>query len=189
MSKHYGWGWRPGRGWGGLHDEPGLGFSGLGFVFGGPGRFFESGQARLAILSLLADGPKHGYELIKDLAARSGGAYRASAGTIYPTLQLLEDQDLVTAEQQDGKKVYRLTDAGRAELDREQDTVDKIWERASNWGDWSQWMRSDAADIVRPMAETLKATFKAARKAARDPKRARRVKEILEDTLKRLEDL
>jgi len=190
MTKHEGWGWRPGRGWGGLHDKPGVAFSGIGFVFGGPGRrFFESGQARLAILSLLDDGPKHGYELIKELAARSGGAYRASAGTIYPTLQLLEDQDMVVAGQQDGKKVYRLTAKGRAELEREHDTVDRIWERASNWEDWSSWMQSDAADIVRPMADTIKATFKAARKAARDPKRARRVWEILDDARKRLEDL
>ena len=54
-------------------------------------RFFESGEVRLAILSLLSDGPKHGYQLMKDLEERSGGLYKASAGSIYPTLQQLVD--------------------------------------------------------------------------------------------------
>jgi len=62
---------------------------------GGPwgwGRFFGAGEVRLALLSLLENEPKHGYQLMKDLEDRSGGLYRASAGTIYPTLQLLEDE-------------------------------------------------------------------------------------------------
>ena len=67
-------------------------------------RFFESGEVRLAILSLLSDGPKHGYQLMKDLEERSGGLYKASAGSIYPTLQQLEDEDLISSDQQSGKR-------------------------------------------------------------------------------------
>jgi len=67
---------------------------------GGPrgGRFFGFGEARLAILSLLKEGPKHGYQLIKELEQRSGGLYRASAGTVYPTLQQLEDEKLLAQQ-------------------------------------------------------------------------------------------
>ena len=59
-------------------------------AFGSRVRFFESGEVRLAVLSLLAEGPKHGYQLIKEMLDRSGGLYRASAGTVYPTLQQME---------------------------------------------------------------------------------------------------
>src|ERR1700724_4101046 len=81
-------------------------------------RFFGPGEVRLAILSLLADGPRHGYELMKLLAQRSGGIYRASAGTIYPTLQQLEDEKLLCSEVQDGRKLYTLTAEGLQEIER-----------------------------------------------------------------------
>ena len=103
MSRH----WKPrgSGGWGPWEDwGPFSGFA------GGPGgRFFGFGEVRLAILSLLQEGPKHGYQLIKELTDRSGGLYRASAGTVYPTLQQLEDEGLVLSDHQDGRKVYRLT--------------------------------------------------------------------------------
>src|SRR5262245_12293522 len=98
------------------------------------GRFFGPGEVRLALLSLLADGPCHGYDLMRRLEERSEGTYRASAGTVYPTLQQLEDEGLVASEERDGKRVYRLTDAGRAELARRADAVDRIWRRAEDWG-------------------------------------------------------
>src|ERR1700724_2756275 len=100
------------------------------------GRFFGPGEVRLALLSLLTESPMHGYELMKQLEERSGGIYRASAGTVYPTLQQLEDEGLVAAETQDGKKVYWLTDAGKHELERNGEAVGAIWRRARRWQDW-----------------------------------------------------
>ena len=79
------------------------------------GRFFGPGEVRLALLSLLTEAPVHGYELMKRLEERSGGVYRASAGTVYPTLQQLEDEGLINSESHEGKKVYRLTDEGERE--------------------------------------------------------------------------
>ncbi len=99
----------------------------------GPGRFFGPGEVRLALLSLLADEPMHGYELMKRLEERSGGIYRASAGTIYPTLQQLEDEGHIVSDSVDGKRVYKLTEAGRRELAERDEAVRQIWRRARRW--------------------------------------------------------
>ena len=74
------------------------------------------GEIRNALLAVLADGPGHGYELMSRLEAKTGGVWRPSPGSVYPTLQLLEDEGVVRSEQRDGKRVYELTDAGRAEV-------------------------------------------------------------------------
>lgn len=167
------------------------GWSGGGFGAFGPlgakRRFFESGEVRLAILSLLADGPKHGYELIKQLEARSGGLYRASAGAVYPTLQLLEDEGLIVSETQDGKRVYRITDEGKAELERESETVDEIWSRAGRWNEWSQWMGPQAVAIAGPLAQVVKSALKALHEAGDSSDKQDRVREILERARKDLE--
>jgi DNA-binding PadR family transcriptional regulator len=77
---------------------------------------FSHGRLRLYLLKLLADGPKHGYELIRLLENRFHGLYAPSAGTIYPRLARLEADGLVTHTAAGGRKVYDITDAGRAEL-------------------------------------------------------------------------
>lgn len=91
------------------------------FGFGGPPRMFGRGDLKYALLDLLRDRPKHGYEMIKDLEDRSGGFYTPSAGAIYPTLQLLEDRSWVAVEMVEGKKVYSITDAGRQALSEHQE--------------------------------------------------------------------
>src|SRR6185312_1451742 len=86
------------------------------FNFGGGARMFGRGDLKYALLGLLQEHPKHGYEMIKDLEERSGGFYSPSAGAIYPTLQLLEDRGWVSVEVVEGKKVYTLTADGGAAL-------------------------------------------------------------------------
>jgi DNA-binding PadR family transcriptional regulator len=73
------------------------------------------GDVRTAILAVLKDEPMHGYQVIRVLEERSGGHWRPSAGSIYPTLQQLEDEGLVRSEEVDGRRTYRLTDEGHAE--------------------------------------------------------------------------
>lgn len=75
------------------------------------------GDVRAAVLSLLAEEPMHGYQIIREIEERSGGSWKPSAGSVYPTLQLLADEGLVAAEEQNGRKTYSLTDAGRAAAD------------------------------------------------------------------------
>jgi DNA-binding PadR family transcriptional regulator len=72
------------------------------------------GEVRAAILALLGERPMHGYQIIHEIDERSGGDWKPSAGSVYPTLQLLADEGLIVAEETDGRKVWSLTDSGRA---------------------------------------------------------------------------
>ena len=76
------------------------------------------GEIRTAVLAVLAEAPGHGYEVMQRLEEKSGGVWRPSPGSVYPTLQLLEDEGLVRSTERDGKRVYELTDEGRAEATR-----------------------------------------------------------------------
>jgi DNA-binding PadR family transcriptional regulator len=86
-------------------------------AWGGGGRRMRRGDVRGEVLSALLDGPAHGYEVIRRLEEKSGGMWRPSPGSVYPTLQMLEDAGLVRASEQDGRRTYELTDEGRAEAE------------------------------------------------------------------------
>ena len=75
------------------------------------------GQIRTALLAVLVEEPGHGYDVMQKLEDKTGGAWRPSPGSVYPTLQLLEDEGLVRSSERDGKRVFEITDAGRAEAD------------------------------------------------------------------------
>lgn len=151
--------------------------------WGRRGRFFGAGEVRIAILSLLAEKPRHGYELMKEMEARSGGSYRVSAGTMYPALQQLEDEGMIVSETKDGKRVYQLTELGKQELERERATADDIWRRTSDWGEWGNWI------VGSPLGPLMKATFRAMKHATREPEKRKRVEEILDRARRELEDL
>ena len=80
---------------------------------GGRGRA-RRGDVRASILALLKDRPMHGYEMIQEIGERSGGAWKPSPGSVYPTLQLLEDEGLIISASEGGKKLFTLTDPGRS---------------------------------------------------------------------------
>ena len=180
---------RCGGWWKGAMGAP---FIGGGFPWGRGGRwgrFFGPGEIRLALLSMLEGGPKHGYELMKELETKSGGIYKASAGAVYPALQQLEDEGLVTSEAVAGKRTYSLTDAGRAELQRESETVKRIWQRAEQAGDWAPWMGMEGAEVMRPAADLMKTALRAATRGSHDSARIAKIREILERTRKEIEGL
>lgn len=172
----------------------GVPFMGGGFPWGGRGgrwgRFFGPGEIRLALLSMLESGPKHGYELMKELESKSAGIYKASAGAIYPALQQLEDEGLVTSDQPAGKRTYVLTDAGKAELQREADTVKKIWQRAEQAGDWAPFFAfGGGAEVARPAAEVLKTATGVASRVSHDSDRINKIREILGRAKREIESL
>jgi DNA-binding PadR family transcriptional regulator len=144
------------------------------------GRRFESGQIRLALLALLEERPRHGYDLMKELDRRFGSNGRVSAGSIYPTLQLLEDEGLVTSRQEDGRKVYELTDAGRAELDREREHVDRLWRKAAEWQQWSSEGTIDTAAVWISFGKLAKAVAGSLRRSGGDSKKAERIREKID---------
>ncbi|MFF4197015.1 PadR family transcriptional regulator [Nonomuraea sp. NPDC001831] len=107
----------PGGPWGGHH--------GWG---GGRGRKAKRGDVRAAILALLAEEPRNGYQIIQEIAERSEGGWKPSPGAVYPALQQLTDEGLVISEENEGRKTFRLTDEGRAYIDAHADEVRAPWD-------------------------------------------------------------
>src|SRR6187431_1903283 len=102
------------------------------------------GEIRPLILTVLAAKPTHGYEIITELQAQSGGRWRPSAGSVYPTLQQLADEGLVTSEDVDGRRVYTLTDEGKAAA---------AAGPGSPWGDARREAGTDVRHLARQVAE------------------------------------
>ncbi len=126
----------PGGPFGGRRER-GSGRRGRGFGLGpdapmGRGPRRGRGDVRTAALLLLLERPMHGYEMIQEIRERSGEAWSPSPGAIYPTIQLLADEGLITTNDQDGKKVSSLTDAGRTAAEELASTKTAPWDDASN---------------------------------------------------------
>lgn len=135
------------------------------------------GDVRAAVISLLAERPMHGYQIITEIADRSGGAWKPSAGSVYPTLQQLADEGLITAEEQGGRKTYSLTDAGIA---ASEDSAEKPapWETVGH--------RSAGQHAALPKAgmELAAATAQVARTGS--PDQVQDAVAVLEDARRRL---
>lgn len=119
---------------------------------GGPRgrRMFDSGELRLVLLKLIADEPRHGYDLIRSIEELTGGAYAPSPGVVYPTLTLLDDMDLIEARQAEGaKKLFAVTEAGTAHLAENAEQVDALFARLAEVG--AERARTDSASVRRAM--------------------------------------
>jgi len=135
-----------------MHDHPGLGFagrergafargfrapgpSGFGRGFGeGRGRLFEAGEVKLVILKLLSEQPSYGYQLIKTMEQRLSGGYTPSAGVIYPTLTMLEEEGLAAASTENNKKVYSVTPEGIEYLEANKEHIKELFEHLEETG-------------------------------------------------------
>lgn len=152
----------------------------------------ERGDLRYVILDLLKDKPGYGYELIQALEERFHGFYSPSAGTVYPTLQWLQDLGYVSVAEQDGRKVYTITDAGRAHLTERKARVEEVWERMGGfWGgpggphghhgphDRDEWR--DFGREMRDLGRDMSDMFKGLRHDARhiSPEKLSRVREVV----------
>lgn len=148
---------------------------------GGPwgrGGRMRRGDIRTALLAILEEGPGHGYELIRRLEERSDGAWRPSPGSVYPTLQMLEDEGLVSSSERDGKRTFELTDAGSAEAaERVAEAGAPPWELAGRGG------RSHG-ELREAMAQLGLATKQIAGAGTADQRD--RAVEVLRDARKRL---
>lgn len=129
---------------------------------------FRHGRLRLYLLRLLDEEPRHGYDIIRLLRDRFMGVYAPSPGTIYPRLARLEEEGLVTHDEENGRKVYRITEAGREELRNRGDELDELEEELS----------ASVSDIVREVREDVRETVRSLREeltyAAREMRRSER---------------
>ncbi|MFE8013553.1 PadR family transcriptional regulator [Streptomyces antibioticus] len=158
---------------GGPGFGPGGGFGpgfGPGGPWGGRGRGGPRGRARrgdvrASILALLKDRPMHGYEMIQEIAERSGGAWKPSPGSVYPTLQLLEDEGLIGSETEGGKKLFALTEEGRAAAE---EGPDAPWEDAGRGVDWEALgeVRQAGFGLMEAFGQVWKAGSKGQREKA-----------------------
>jgi DNA-binding PadR family transcriptional regulator len=126
--------WHEGGGRGRGHRAGGGGGSHRGG--GRRGRVFDQGDLRLIMLELMTEAPRHGYEIIKSIEEKVGGAYSPSPGVVYPTLTLLEEMGFATVASTDGaRKLYAITPEGKAHLDTNRATLDAIAQRMKQIGD------------------------------------------------------
>lgn len=124
------------------------------------------GKVRPLILAVLYEQPMHGYQVMQELEARTGGRWRPSAGTIYPTLQQLEDEQLVRTEEQDGRKVYRLTDEGRAAAEESPLTRHPWFDKQA--GRQSMDLRRLAVQLIGATVQVQRVGSDKAQREARD---------------------
>ncbi|OFW58631.1 MAG: hypothetical protein A2133_07850 [Actinobacteria bacterium RBG_16_64_13] len=152
----------------------------------GPGaRYFERGGIKFAVLEHLKDKPRHGYDIIRDMEERSGGFYSPSPGAIYPTLQALEDQDLVTSAVEEGKKVYTITEAGLAFLEENKERATGHRERwEAHWGPGAKGESWGAVGAA--IRETMGEVKRAVRGSEGDPGKLKEIGEVLEEAAERI---
>lgn len=148
-------------------------------------RWLERGDLKFAILALLRDRPMHGYEVMQVLEEESAGSYKASPGSIYPTLQLLEDLGYLDARTRDGRKIYSITDAGRAYLDDNKDKVRSIFERVSEFS--NRFFTRDVSALTRRISRLTRATFQGAVGWVEDEQLFSDMKGVLDRAVKDME--
>jgi DNA-binding PadR family transcriptional regulator len=151
------------------------------------GNWFESGDMKYVILKLLRDKPMHGYEVMKALEEETNGCYSPSPGTVYPTLQWLEDEGLVKAGEVNEKKVYAITDAGRAFLEENKGTVDDIFERVTDTIE--QFVGGPMPEVNKAVGKIVANAYRAAWKHGADNERRKKIAEVLKTAADELEAL
>jgi DNA-binding PadR family transcriptional regulator len=140
-------------------------------------QMFESGEVKYVILRLLKEKPRHGYEIMRALEEKMGGCYTPSAGTVYPTLQLLEDQGYIRAVETEGKKVYHMTPEGEKFLAEHRDILDDILERIRDTV--RDFAGGDMGELHSAFARVARVTFGRAWRKGPEHPALKRVSEIL----------
>ncbi|WP_239162144.1 PadR family transcriptional regulator [Acrocarpospora phusangensis] len=169
------------HGWGGFGGGP---FGPPGFMFGGRGGGFgrtrkaKRGDVRAAILALLAEEPRNGYQIIQEIAERSQGGWKPSPGAVYPALQQLTDEGLVRAQEIDGRKTFQLTEAGQAYIAEHASEVRAPWEE----------MTPDIGDDVHELFDLSRQAASALFQIAQGGSdgQLRQAKQILAETRRKL---
>ncbi len=142
--------------------------------FGYAQRVFQKGDFKYLILDLLKDKPRYGYEIIRALEERFHGFYAPSPGIVYPTLQMLEEMGYVTSSQQEAKRIYTITDAGRSFLAEREKTTEEAKSRMEKW---SPEIRAKLHQTMRQLWEIGKLIGRQA--YGMDPEKLEKVQQII----------
>jgi len=145
----------------------------------GRARFFGLGEVRLAVLSMIEESPKHGYQLMKELTSRLGSLHRVGSGTVYPVLKQLEHDGLVQYQMNEGRKTYSLTKTGRKLLAGEAEAISGIWKRAEEAEEFGQHIGPHSMAVLGPLFELYTAALRAAEWTDSNPDREDQVRSIL----------
>jgi DNA-binding PadR family transcriptional regulator len=183
---------------GGGFEGPGGGFGRGGHGFGGPGgfgrgfgqgreRMFDAGEIRLVILRLLSSEPSYGYQLIKTMEARLGGGYTPSAGVVYPTLTMLEEEGLIAATQTEGKKVYSVTEEGLKYLEANKERVGQLFERLEETG--RGFKRGRAPELMKAFMDLRGAVVSKVWRRNATPEQIKKVAEAIHAAAKAIDEL
>ena len=177
-------------GWGPFHFE----FDDNGWSGGRRGggrrsrRMFESGELRLVLLKLIADEPRHGYDLIRAIEELTGGEYAPSPGVVYPTLTMLQDMGLIEEAKGEGsRKVFDVTDEGRAHLEEKADEIEALFARLEDLG--SDQRKAGGAPIKRSVANLLSALWHRVTKGETDEQTLHDIAAILDEAAQKIERL
>lgn len=150
------------------------------------GRMLAQGDLRLIALALIAEQPRHGYDIIKQLEERTSGWYSPSPGIVYPTLTYLEEAGYLSSQAEGAKKLYTITDEGRAYLEENREVVDAVMNRLAHIGKKARRMRerigdeedrTGSAPLVKAALDNLREV--AAKRLQDDPRSEPRIVEIL----------
>jgi DNA-binding PadR family transcriptional regulator len=151
-------------------------------------RFFQKGDFKYLILELLKEKPRHGYEIIRELEERFHGFYAPSPGSVYPTLQRLEEMGYVTSSQQEGKKIYTITEEGRKFLVEREKQTDEFKSQMKNWFDWwTPEIRRELHDIRHELGDLWRLLAHKARRA--DAEKLRRIRETISKACEEIEGI
>lgn len=150
-------------------------------------KVFERGDLKFVILRLVSDKPMHGYEVMQALEEESCGWYQASPGSVYPTLQMLEDEGFVTSREEQGKKVYEITDAGGEYLDEHGDIVEEIFDRIKTFAD--RFVGKDTRDLSASFSRLAQSTFESAFDWETGPDMLRKMADALDRARREMEDI
>jgi len=153
--------------------------------FGSPPPRAERGGVRYLVLDALSERPRHGYEVIQVIEERSGGSYRPSPGVIYPTLQMLEELGHARVVEQENRKVYELTDAGRVDLEAHREEVTDFYDRFVE-DSWESYVE-DFGDIMKRLGRLFKTFRRAGRRGSIAPKTLKRIGEIIDAAVRDIE--
>ncbi len=155
---------------------------------GGRERLFDAGDIRLVLLKLLVEQPSYGYQLIKTMEERLAGGYTPSAGVIYPTLTLLEEEGLASASvSENNKKVYSVTPEGLAFLEQNKQRVDELFARLQDAGD--EFRRGRSPEIMKAFMNLRGAVAARIGRGSASPEQIRRIAEAIDAAAKAIDEL